>query len=671
MIYIFNIHLMNTEGKSLNLKATLMTIAAFFYKNDSFIPGSRSLLTAAMLCIAAIPLAIAQEPVPSIEATQAYSKQAYAPGDTAIIALRITIPRGFHFFDNPMGPGIGKPMTYAVSGSQEISWLHLLKTKSKKYRPEIGEWVKGFEGEVVFFLRGAVDRNAPVGQYKGTLTIGGLICKEACHPVDKRVELAVSIEPKSAPGKHFEKEPALAHRLAKTRIVQALEQPVAAAMDSSAAALSAIALFPNSMPIRQESAGYAWNYMPLEAGSDLNLWLAILFGFIAGIILNAMPCVLPVLGVKILSFSQGAGLDRKKAVLHSLVFSAGVVSVFLLLAALASFANFSWGRQFQEPAALVAIITLIVIFSLGMFDIYLIAVPGSMGNAANKKQTGILGHLFSGIFATVLATPCSGPFLGAVLAWSVTQPAGIIFTVYGSIGLGMSFPYILLSASNRLARIVPKPGAWMNDFKKIMGFLLLGFALYLMLGLPADYVVPTVLFCVIVAFSVVIFGRIAPFGSGIARKIVATVVSTLVAALGLYLSFFIVYPSFSDSKATALEQKEQTWRDFNPDSLIAAHKQGRPAMVDFTANWCMNCQYNYIAVLTRKEIVDLIGQKNVLALKADMTSPNPVQDSLLHSLGSRSIPFLAIFPGDKPYKPIVMRDVLTVGKVMKALEVLH
>ena len=670
MIYIFNIHSSDVQEKTVHASTTIMIplgIAGLMRTIPMHIPvrdrTPRRFALAIFLTLLALLAVHGQEGMPSIEVSPLCSKPTYAPGDTVIIALQTTIPKGFHFFDNPMGPGFGKPMTWSMKG-QGIVWIDLLKQKSKKFKPEVGGWVKGFEGAPCFFLRGVVADNALSGAVHDTLLIGGLICHEACHPVDKKTVITVMIGAVPDQSSHFSKEPRLAKLLVKTRISQALEQPALTA-DAANTALSGIALSPVDTSLAARNESYSWDYTPQETGSDLSLWLAILLGFIAGIILNAMPCVLPVLGVKILSFSQGAGMDRKKAMLHSLVFSAGIISVFLLLAGLASFANLSWGQQFQDPRALVGIISLIVIFSLGMFDVYLITVPGS---PTGKIQTGLSGHLFSGIFATVLATPCSGPFLGAVLAWSVTQPASVIFTVYASIGLGMSFPYVLFSASRRLMRLVPRPGAWMNDFKKLMGFLLLGFAVYLMLGLPDDFVVPTVLFCVLISLAVVLYSRITPWGSSLGRRLAAGIVSVLLVGASLYASFGIVYPSFSESNASAIEEHDNVWKKFNADSLVAAHKLGRPAIVDFTANWCMNCQYNYIAVLTRKEVTDLIRRKNVLALKVDMTAPDSIQDSLLHSLGSRSIPFLALFPGDKPYEPVVMRDVLTVGKVKKALE---
>ena len=606
-------------------------------------------------------------PQPRIGVTAALSKPTYAPGDTVLVVLQITIPDKYHLFDNPKGPGIGKPMMYAVAGPKEIAWLDLLKTKSKKYKAEVGGWYKGFEGEVCFFLRGIVNRNAADGAYKSTLYISGLICNVACHPVDKNIDMTIPVNAGSPVQQPFENDARIAALLARSKISQELAAPVAA--DTAASFLGGISLGPDIAGTAAAGTVPAWDYAPQEAGTDLNIWAAIFFAFLAGIILNAMPCVLPVLGVKILSFAQGQGLGRKKAILHSLSFSVGVISVFLLLAALASFANYSWGRQFQDPRALIAIITLIVVFALGMFDVYMITVPPSVSNLDGKADRhGVMGDFLKGVFATVLATPCSGPFLGAVLAWSVLQPPHVIFIVYTSIGAGMSFPYLLLSINRRLAKMLPKPGPWMDDFKKIMGFLLLGFGAYLMLGLPDDYVIPAVLFCVTMSLAVTVYGRFAPWGSSIGRKAMSLIAAIIIGAAGFYLSFMVVFPSFSEAEAEKAVKEDAVWQEFNADSLLKANAQGRNAIVDFTANWCMNCQYNTIMVLTKKPVTDLIKRKNVLAMVADLTMPDPVQDSLLHSLGSRSIPFLALFPGDNPKEPVVMRDVLTKGRVIKALK---
>jgi thiol:disulfide interchange protein len=599
---------------------------------------------------------------PSLDVTAVSSKGAYAPGDTVVVALRVTVPDKYHLYGNPLGPGIGKPLAVSAEGGDAVRWLDVIKTAPKKYTPSIGGWVWAYEKEAIFFLRGIA--GAP-GVVQGKSVVDALICFTACYPVTQTVPFTLRIDPSAAPEKHFASDRQLSSVFVGCTETMQLKTPQVPVMGK----LSGIN-FADQLTIKKQTTT-SWNYKPQEDKPDFNLWLAIIFGFIAGIILNAMPCVLPVLGIKVLSFAQGQGRGRKSAVLHSLSFAAGVMSIFMLLAALAAFADFSWGKHFQDPRALVAIIALIVVFALGMFDAYLIVVPPLLANPDRQRGAGIGSDFFKGVFATILATPCSGPFLGAVLAWSVTQPAIVVFTVYGSIGAGMAFPYVLLSSSERFARLLPKPGRWMQDFKGLMGFLLLGFAAYLMIGLPDDMVVPALLFYLILSLAVVLYGRYAPFGSPVARNVAVFFVALMVAGAGYYCAFRIVYPAFSDKKVAETEAHDTIWRPFSPDSLVAAHTAGRPVMVDFTANWCMNCQYNYLMVLTRREVVDLIKKKNVLALKADLTVPNPVADSLLHRLGSQSIPFLALFPGDQPHKPIVFRDVLTKGKILRALNQLN
>jgi thiol:disulfide interchange protein DsbD len=410
-----------------------------------------------------------------------------------------------------------------------------------------------------------------------------------------------------------------------------------------------------------------WDYSPVEKKIEFNLFLAIFFGFIAGIILNVMPCVLPVLGIKILSFAQSTHARRRDVLLRSGMFSLGIMIVFMVLASLASFANFSWGEQFQKPQVLVGIIVLIVIFALGMFDIFTFAVPGVIGGMERKSGDGLLGDLFRGMFATVLATPCSGPLLGATLAWTLTQNPTVVFTVFASIGLGMAFPYILFSVSRRLARLIPKPGNWMKDFKYFMGFILLGMAVYLMIGLPSDMLISTIGLCLVLSFAVWGFARFAPWGSSLMRRIFVALIMLTVSVGGIYFNFVTLYSLVAtDSETSNLEQKE--WVPFSPKLLKDAHANGTSVMIDFTANWCMNCQYNKVTVLRSKKIRDLISDKKILTMKADLTRPNQQIESLLDHLGSKSVPFLAVFPADKPFEPIVMRDLLNKNALVSVLE---
>ena len=607
--------------------------------------------------------AAGQEAGPPLSFKVVPSRPSYAPGDTVLIALNIAIPAHYHLYGNPLGPGIGKPLAIAIHGGDAIKWLDIVKTVPRKFTPEIGGWVYAYENLACFCLRG-VARNA--GRAEGTIVFNGLECFTSCFPKRYEFPFSVTIDPHAVPSAGFASEKRLALLLAgKTEIMAFEKDSIAPSQFQGAGALGSIRDLKTAHPVEPPPA---WDYTPREETTNFNLWSAIFFAFLAGIVLNAMPCVLPVLGIKILSFANISGKRRRGAVFHSVVFSAGVFSVFLALASLASFANYSWGRQFQDPPALVGIIALIVVFALGMFDVYLITVPGPIANLDQKKSPGNWGNFFQGIFATILATPCSGPFLGAVLAWSVTQPPLVIYIVYGAIGAGMSFPYIVLSSSKRISKLVPKPGPWMNIFKGLMGFLLLGFAVYLLFGLPDDMVESTVLFCLTTSFAAVIYGRFAPFSSSLRRKVVLFAIALAVAVGGLYLSFFWVYPSFSLNRAEAARQDSSVWKPFSRDSLLSAQAAGRPVIVDFTANWCINCQYNTIMVLSKKAVTDAITGKGALALVVDMTMPDPVQDSLLHSLGSQSIPFLAIFPGNDPKHPVVMRDILTKRKLLGTID---
>jgi thiol:disulfide interchange protein len=234
----------------------------------------------------------------------------------------------------------------------------------------------------------------------------------------------------------------------------------------------------------------------------------------------------------------------------------------------------------------------------------------------------------------------------------------------------MASPYIVLSASRRLARMIPKPGAWMQDFKYLMGFILLGMAVYLMIGLPSDMMISTVGLCLVLAFAVWGYARFAPWGSTLRKKIVVALIMLSVSGAGVYFNFVTLYSLISNGSDTSIVGKDE-WVSFSPKLLKDAHANGQHVMIDFTANWCMNCQYNKVTVLHSKKIIELVRKKNILTIKADLTRPDPQIESLMENLGSRSVPFLAVFPGDKPFEPIVMRDLINKGALVSVLTQLN
>ena len=393
-----------------------------------------------------------------------------------------------------------------------------------------------------------------------------------------------------------------------------------------------------------------------EQTRGFGAWL--LLAFIAGMILNVMPCVLPVISIKILSFVQQAGEDRKRILHLGLAFAAGIVVVFVVLAFLAVNLQLSWGEQFQSQGFLITMIGVVFAFSLSMFGVYELGVPAGVGQlAAGPPREGLGDAFFKGMLATVLATPCSGPFLGSTLTWTLSQPATVIFAVFLSLGLGMAAPYVVLTANPKLLKVVPKPGPWMDTFKHAMGFVLLITVVYLMISLRQDMLLFTIAFLVTVAFGCWWWGRFSLRARSKGRRWLTLATALLLIALGARVSFVEFRGIF------LVADDEHGWVDFEPDVFQAALDDGRSVFVDFTANWCPNCKANEKLVYDSEAVRAALESKGVLMLKADITQDNPKTDMierLMAGLGARSIPFMAVFGSDRPKEPQVRFDL--VGK---------
>ena len=598
--------------------------------------------------------------IPAVTVTQSVDRSQYRTGDTATIILDIAIPEGFHLYGNPLGPGIGKPLRVKTPPNPRIAWISSAILPPVKYSPEAGEWVWAYTGSTTVFVTGVIQAETPD---MVTVALDGLMCEKSCIPVAVSVNVELKAAAQGAGAKRFSDAEAKRADFLHAQMLP-LDTGNVPAHQMSGIDLGGFASPTNKA---SDAAGPVWEYSPVEPQSPLHLPMALLFGLLAGLLLNVMPCVLPVLGIKILSFSRGR--ENSSAVLHSLIFSAGMLAVFAVLASLAAFAKFSWGEHFQNPAVLSIIVCAIVFFALGLFGFYRIGLPPVIGHAAVHIKPDPAGDFFRGALTAVLATPCSGPFLGATLAWTLGQSPLIIYVVFFAIGTGMALPYVVFSASSTLRRMMPKPGHWMVDFEHLMGFFLLAAAVYLMLGLPGPMTLATTSEALIIVFAVAIWRRFVRLDSTVLVRTAVIAAALLLVVGGGWFNYTVIgNRGMAGSAIQELGSQAGTWREFTPEKLRDAHAAGRHVVVDFTAGWCMNCQYNKVAILDSKEITALLGKKDVLALTADLTVPQPVIESLLHNLGSRSIPFLAIFPGDDPYHPIVMRDILDKRKLSDVLK---
>ncbi len=403
----------------------------------------------------------------------------------------------------------------------------------------------------------------------------------------------------------------------------------------------------------------------------------LLFGFIGGIILNLMPCVLPVISLKIFGFIQQAGQSRQKILRSGIAFTIGIFAWFLALALLliglkGAGRDVTWGGfQFTNAYFVLALSVIVLVFALNLFGVFEISLPQSMtrGLLSTSDRKDFVGSFFQGVFATVLATPCTAPFLGTALGFAFTQSPAIILAMFVAIAAGMSAPYLLLSAQPAWLRFLPKSGPWMLHLKQFMGFLLLATLLFLLYVLGAQRGVEGTIWasCFLLVISVACWMKgafAAPTASAAKRRLVLVLMLVLVFASGIY---FIGDKFQSTEFASADSQLRGGWQLFTPDRLQTELEQGHTVFVDFTAAWCLTCKFNEASVLESAEVRDAFQRHGVVKLKADWTNGDPLITKLLQHFGRPGVPLYVLYPG-KNEEPIVFPELLTKGILLEKLE---
>jgi len=400
------------------------------------------------------------------------------------------------------------------------------------------------------------------------------------------------------------------------------------------------------------------DYQPVDFAKvklEASDWLkSIMLALLAGFLLNLMPCVLPVIPLKVLSLIQQSQRDaesgdRFKAIKLALVFSAGILLVFASLAVVMSVFKILYGQQFQSNTFKFIMLIIIYVLTLSMFGLFEIVVPAKVSNIAMVRE-GYLGALGMGILATLLATPCSAPMLGPVLTWSLGRPTAITVAVFLVIGFGMASPYVILTAFPKLLHRIPKAGNWMIRLKQGLGVVMLGVTAYLISLFPASWQMPMVIFCLMLALAIWLAMHIKKrrLGRGIALVIVIIGVILLI--------------------QTRPRSKPQETENWLVARLLPLHENEQTVMVEFTADWCPNCKLVDISVLKRKDFQDKLKETDTQLVIADWTHNDPAVTEMLNKLGSIGIPFAAIFPGKNPLRPIVLRDIYTLESALQTLD---
>jgi len=397
---------------------------------------------------------------------------------------------------------------------------------------------------------------------------------------------------------------------------------------------------------------------------------ALLMGLAGGLLLNLMPCVLPVLGLKLMSFAQQSGRDRREVFQMNLWYCAGVFAVFMALATASvaaniglGSANLAWGEQFTSAGFNIAMIAVVFAFALSFLGIWELPIPGFIGEKAGhvQSQEGPVGSFLKGVLSTVLATPCSGPFLGPVFGFTLTQPTAVTYAVFAAIAAGMCLPYVLVGLMPGLVRFLPKPGAWMATFKELLGFVMLGTVVYLFTILHHDWFVPTLALLVGIwaACWWIGKGQEATGMVGFGRWVQAAAAAAVVG----WGAFTLLAPG---------ESVIEWQQPFSRDRIAELRRSGATVMVDFSADWCPTCKFNLAYAIETDRVKAAVERNRVVPVLADWTDGSNEIKVALEGLQSRSIPVLAIYPAAAPGgvcpEPIVLRDLITEKQVLEALE---
>lgn len=464
------------------------------------------------------------------------------------------------------------------------------------------------------------------------------------------------------------------------------EAPISVAPAKHVPSASAAAVFREGPGVTflEETVAFSANGAARAVPPGLARFL--LLAFLGGVILNVMPCVLPVVSLKIMSFVSNANEDPKKIFRLGLAFAAGVLFSFLLLAgaviALQKAGELvGWGFQFQSPVFVAALASVIFLFALSLLGVFEVNLP--LGVLARGGNRAYVDDFMNGMLATLLATPCTAPMLGPAVAFAFAQPPIVVIAIFLAVGLGLSVPYLILTANPKWLRFVPAPGAWMVTFKEVMGFVLFATLIWLLsvFGAQTGSIGLVRLLAFLLALGVLawIHGRFLTLSTGRGQRLAIWAVTLVGIVLG---SVKILKPavavsaselarptaSFAEAAgADATTEGEIAWDPFTQEILDSAVASGSTVFLDLTAEWCWTCKVNERTVLADSEVEDLLREYDIVTLKGDWTRRDPEITSILKRHGRAGVPFYAVYPAGNASAVIVLPELINKKLVLESI----
>ena len=542
-------------------------------------------------------------------------RTAFAPGTTGRLAAVMSIEEGWH--TNSHEP----TFDYLIPTTLELELPARWPPARVAYPPGemktfafAGEPLSVYEGEVTLTASFEIPEAAGAGAYPVTARLTYQACDDrTCLPpvtAEERLEIAVGEGGEPAPG-------------------------AAAAFGGQGDPLA------TATPSGRADAG--------ARGLAVIVGLALL----GGLILNAMPCVLPVLSLKVFGLVQSAGRGRREVVRGALMTALGILVSFWALAGAAAAgkaagAAVGWGIQFQEPVFVALLTVVVLLFCLNLWGLFEITLPSWLARKAGAApREGLAGHFVSGLFATLMATPCSAPFLGTALGFALAQQAGVILATFTAVGLGMALPYLVLAAAPGTASLLPRPGPWMSHVKTFMGFLLAGAAVWLLYVLAGQLTPESLAFLELALLALALCVWL--------RHRAGHVLAAGAAGAGIALAVAVTVAIAAQAPAAASEAEAEprgliAWVEFDRQEAERLAAQGRLVFVDVTADWCFTCKVNERLVLETAEVAAAFARHEVVAMKADWTNRDDEIARYLAAHGRYGIPFYLLYrPGAEPH----------------------
>ncbi len=652
-----------------------------------------------------------------------------APGRPFTVALRLTMDEGWHsYWRNPGDAGGTTTIEWTLPArfaAGDIRWPHPRRVEA----PPLVSY--GYDDEVLLLVDVTPPHDLGVEPVALAARADWVVCEEICLPATAQLELRLPVTdgpteydprwsqaieatrgkmPVAAPGWEFRAWRDAAGFVLEATAPESLEEYGEGAYYFSAQTSTIAHAAPQPATIEGRSLrlllaaseylhgpvtrlegvlvappGISWpaaegsralaveapvTIGPAVAGAPITLITALLFALIGGIILNLMPCVFPVLSIKVLGFVEQGGANRAAVRTHGAAFAAGVIASFLalgtaLLVIRASGTLVGWGFQLQSPAVVGILAGLFFVLGLSLLGVFDVGTPLTRLGGLLGSCGGLGASFGSGVLATVVATPCIAPLMGAALGFALTQPPIPTLLIFGVIGVGMALPYAVLSMWPTLLGRLPRPGAWMETFRQLLAFPLFATALWLVwvfgqqTGVDgAGYLLAAFLLIALGAWMLWRWPRTSASGrSYVLSRTGAAILIVAALAVGL-----------RGTRSHAGPPTDESWQPFSAALVVELQASGRPVFIDFTAAWCLTCKVNERVVLETEAVEEAFRQRDVVLLKADWTRQDPEITRALEAFGRTGVPLYVLYTGATDAPPIILPTILTKETLLEALE---